>query len=121
MRSEQEFHGSLLSLERLRGVRTNDHALFHFIGTSRFEFGEELNLRRAVFHHKLTGRAIAHRPTNFDETHAAHADRLKFWMMAKDGDVDPNRLGGICYTRSFRDCYLYAIYCEGDLFCHNTP
>ncbi len=109
MRCEQKFDSAFLSIGCLCRLREDHHAVFHFIRTSGFKLRHELDLRRAVLHHKLAGGAITHRATDLYETHAAHANRLKFGMMTKDGDIDADHLGGIRYERPIRDGCLYSI------------
>src|SRR5215203_5824591 len=120
MRSEQEFNSALLSICRLRRLRENHHALFHFIRASGFEFGHELDLGGAIFHHELTRGTITHRATDLHETHTAHTHRLKFGMMTKDGDINTDHLRSIGYNNSVGNRDLFSIYCKRNLFTHEA-
>ena len=114
VRSEQELNSSPLSILRLGRLRLREHhhAFFHFIGASRLKFGHELDLRYAIFDHKLTRSAVTHRAADLHQAHAAHAHRFKFRMVTKDGDVDIRHLGGIHQADPFRNCDLSSVNCE---------
>src|SRR6266511_4241689 len=64
MGCEQELNGASLPILCFRAFRKDDHALFRFVGTSRFKLGQELDLRRAILHHDLTCGAITHRTSD---------------------------------------------------------
>src|SRR5688572_11797078 len=118
MGSEQELDSSTLSIFCFGSLCENHHALFYFIRTSCFELGHELDLRRPVLHNDLACRPIAHRASDFHKAHTAHADRFKFWMMTKNGDINTHQLGSIYHTASCRNGYLFSINCERYLLCH---
>ena len=71
-----------------------------------------------VFHHDLTSGAVEHRSSDFHETHAAHADRLEFGMMAEDWDVDACHFRRIHDQSSLWYGDLRSIDSERDLFRH---
>src|SRR5262245_61167092 len=120
VRCEQKFDCAFLSDLRLVRLRQHHHALFHLIRAGGFEFGHELNLRCTILHHELTGGAIAHRASDFHETHAAHANWFKFGMMTEDRDINTDHLSGISQPGPIRNGYLFSINSKRDLFTHET-
>ena len=116
VRSQQEFNRAFLSFLRFCGLREDDHAFGNGIGAGCFEFGHELNLGLAVFHHNLSRCAVEHRAADFNETHAAHADRFEFGMVAEDGDIHTRQLGRVGYQRSIWNGDLFSIYGKCYLF-----
>ena len=63
--------------------------------TGGFQFCPKLNLRLAIFQHRLAGGPVDHRAANFDQALAAHADRLHLGVVAEDRDIDADLFGGV--------------------------
>jgi hypothetical protein len=118
MRGKQEFHRTALTVCRFCRFRENYHAIFDPVSTGSLKFGHELNLRLSILQYELTRGTIAHRTTNFHETHAAHADWLEFGVMAENGNIDARHLRRVRNGKTFRRDDLLSIYCKSDLFRH---
>ena len=72
------------------------------------------DLRLAVFHHQLVGRAVAHRRAELDQAHAAVAGDRELRVIAIVGDFLPDFAQGIDQVGPGRDLMFDAIDIDGD-------
>ncbi len=87
--------------------RAHHHALADRHGASGLQAAEVQSGAAVLLEHNFAGLPVAHRCADLHQTHAAHADRLHFRMVAKDRDIDANFLGRVHNqgTRGYLDFF----------------